>query len=94
MATAREVIISRAAWPDMGKHDALEVMFEDDTDNPFVLHLVSEQADHMPLDSDRDRPGQPPRWKFAAWTQDDKKLELPCRYRKVNKIPYMKPWSE
>lgn len=94
MATAREVIVSRGAWPDMGKYDALEILFEDGSDSPFVLHLVADQADRMPTDADRDRPGQPPRWKCAIWTEDGKKLELPCRYRLVKKIPCLKPFQE
>lgn len=92
MKTASEVIISRGPWPEGGKPDALEILFEDGTDTPFALHLGSEQVDHMPLDADRDRQGQPPRWVFSAWTQHGKKIELPCRYRKAKKIPCLKPF--
>jgi hypothetical protein len=88
--TAREVIISRGPWPDMSKSDALEILFEDDSDNPYALHIASEQADRMPLDTDRDRKDQPPSWKFSAWTREGKTLELPCRYRLVKRIPWLK----
>ncbi len=88
--SAREVIISRGPWLDAGKHDALEILFEDDTANPYSIHLAGEQADRLPPASDRDRQGQPPRWKFAAWTSAGKILELPCRYRIVKRIPWLK----
>ena len=90
--SAREVIISRGPWPDAGKHEAIELLFEDDSDNPFCLHMGSEQIDRLPPDADRDRQGQPPRWKFAAWTSGGKILELPARYRIVKRIPCLKPF--
>ncbi len=90
--SAREVIISRGPWPDMNKADALEILFEDDSDSPYVLHMTSGQVERMPLDADRDRKDRPPRWKLAVWTRDGKILELPCRYRVVKKIPYLKPF--
>lgn len=93
MATAKEVIISRGPWPDHGKYDALEILFEDNSDSPFVIQILPEQADRLPLDSDRDKQGQPPRWIFSIWTQDGKKLARPARYRLVKKIPWMKPWQ-
>jgi len=92
MKTAREVIVSRGAWPEQGKHDALEILFEDDTGNPYVLHFTIDQVDRMPTDADRDRPGHPPRWKFAVWTETGKQFVLSCRYRIVKKIPYLKPF--
>jgi len=92
--TAREIIISRGPWPEANQSDALEILFEDDTDNPYVLKIASDQAERMPLDTDRDRPGNPPRWKFSAWTREGKVLELPCRYRLVKRIPWMKAWND
>ncbi len=89
---AKEVIISRGPWPEKGKADAIEILFEDNSDSPYVLHIVAEQIDHMPLDADRDRRGNPPRWKFSAWTRAGKILELPCRYRIVKSLPYLKGW--
>jgi hypothetical protein len=32
-------------------------------------------------------------WKFAAWTIKGKALELPCRYRIVPKIPWLKEFG-
>lgn len=94
MATAKVVIISRGPWPDKNRDDAFEFLFEDHSNNPFSLFMVPGQFILLPRDSDCDQPGQPPSWRFAAWTQDGKKLELPCRYRLVNKIPCLKKFPE
>jgi hypothetical protein len=90
--SAKEVVISRGSWPAQNKSDAMEILFEDDSDKPYAINIVSEQIDRMPLDNDRDRKGNLPRWKFAAWTKTGKILELPCRYRVVKNIPYLKTW--
>lgn len=90
--SAHEVIISRGPWPDAGKSDALEILFEDDSESPYVIHLSGEQIDRMPLDTDSDHKGNPPRWKFSAWTQKGKVMELPCRYRLVKELPFLKKW--
>ena len=90
MRSAREVIVSRGPWPDADKDDAVELLFDDGTDEPFALHLSLEQADRLPLATDVDTPGTPPRWRFAAWTDQGKELEFPARYRIVSKIPWLK----
>ena len=92
--TAQVVLITRAPWPEIGNRDALELLFEDNTDDPFVINIVSEQVDRMPLDRDRDRPGQPPRWKFAVYTEDGKIFECPARYRKAKRLPCLKRWPD
>lgn len=95
MAMAKVVVVSRGPWPKQNGRDAVEILFDDGTDYPFSLHLVAEQFEPKPLDTDRDRTGQPPRWKLTVWTQDGKKkLELPCRYRFVKKIPCLKKFPE
>ncbi|MDR2551430.1 MAG: hypothetical protein LBD10_14665 [Desulfobulbus sp.] len=94
MREASVVLITRAPWPEMNKHDALEILFEDNSDAPFCLHIVPEQADSMPAERDRDRPGQPPKWTFAVYTEQGKQFELPVRYRLAKKLPCLKPWAE
>jgi hypothetical protein len=89
MVAADEVIVTRGAWPEAGKHEALELMFEDYSDNPYCIHIGSEQIDRPPADSDRHKS-----FVFAIWTQDGKVKELPARYRKANRIPFMKPWKK
>jgi hypothetical protein len=92
--SGKVALVTRGPWPEMGKHDALELLFEDYSDSPFILHIVAEQVDRMPLDSDRDRPGQPPRWKLAVYNESGKVCEMPARYRKAKKLPYMKEWRD
>jgi len=36
MKTGKVVLVTRGAWPDAGKQDALELLFEDSSDSPFV----------------------------------------------------------
>jgi len=86
------VIVSRGRWPARGKSDGLEILFEDHTDTPYVIHLAPESIDKMPHDADQDQNHTPPRWRFAVWTPQGKLLEFPCRYRRVEKIPYIKGW--
>ncbi len=91
--TAVEVIISRGPWPQLGKSDGLEILIEDRSDAPYSILLRREAADQLPRDAERDQPGEPPRWRFTAWTRSGKVLDLPCRYRTVPKIPWLKPWE-
>lgn len=92
--SAREVIVSRGLWPDTGRPEGIEIMFEDDSDNPYALHISQGQVDRMPEPADRDRPGQPARWIFTVWTREGAVLELPCRYRTVRKIPCLKKFGD
>ena len=95
MITGKIVLITRGPWPDMKKKDALELLFEDYTDSPYILQIASSQVDRMPEDSDQDRKGEKPRWMFAIYTEADGKIfEVPARYRRAKKLPYMKEWSE
>ena len=89
MTTAREVVVSRGPWPDQGKHDGIELLFEDDSDNPYCLHLMSEQCDRLPGNKDQKK-----KWVFAAWTSAGKQFEKPCFCRMVKHIPYMKPYTK
>ena len=90
---ATEVIISRGPWPEMDKSDAFEILFEDNTDYPYAIQIGFDQVDRIIPDSDRYSHGQPPRRKLSVWTRIGKVLELPCRYRIVKSIPWLKPWE-
>lgn len=85
MRTAKEVIVSRGPWADYGDRDAVEVLFEDMTNEPFLLQLVAEQVDMLPSKKRKNLV-------FSVWTREGKQLELPAKFRKVSRIPYMKPW--
>lgn len=88
MRTGKEVIVSRGPWPEKGKTEAIELVFEDHSSTPFSLHFGSEQIDRLPDDSDRGK-----EFVFSVWTMTGKKLELPGKYRKVKRIPWLKPWE-
>jgi hypothetical protein len=88
MKPAREVIVSRGPWIDQGGREALELMWEDDSDAPFCLHLVAEQCDRLLPDTD-----QGGGFVITAWTRGGLKGRWPGRYRHVDRIPYLEPWT-
>lgn len=86
--TAKEIIISRGNFQG---RDALEILFDDETDNPFSIHIVSAQIDRMPAANDAG-------WSytFSAWTsvggENVKKIfEQDCFYRVVKNLPFLEP---
>lgn len=89
---ARYVVLSRGPWPSLGKEEAAEIMFEDGSDNPYVIHLGPESFDLMPAD-----PGTGREWVLAIWDlkkgRPHKAVERPCHWRRVEKIPCMMPWG-
>lgn len=87
------VLVTRGAWPAKGRPDGLELLFDDHSSNPYAIHIVTDQCDHLPLDSDKDRPGQLPRWILAIYTEAGKMFELPARYRIAESIPCLKAWG-
>ncbi len=88
LSTGREIIISRGPWPEQRKKDALELLFEDDSDNPFSLHILPEQCDRLPEKKDAGK-----RWLFSVWSRTGKHFEAPCYYRQVKKLPWLKPYT-
>lgn len=88
MRTAKYVIVSRGPWVDQGGRDALEVLFEDGSDDPYCLHLVAEQSDRM-LPEDNQGGG----FVVTVWTRRGEQLRLDGKYRVVGKIPCLDPWS-
>ncbi len=91
MQTAGEVIVSRGPWPDAGRDDGFELLFEDEGETPFSLFFSVETLDRLPLDADADR-----EWLFTAWAaprrgKPHQVLQRPAWYRRVPKIPYLKP---
>lgn len=87
MKTAGYVVISRGPWADQGGRDALELMFEDESDSPFCLHLVAEQCDRM-LPENNQGGG----FVVTVWTRGGEKLRLPGKYREVSALPCLDPW--
>ena len=87
MRSAKYVIVSRGPWTDQGGRDTLELLFEDGSDAPFVVHLVAEQCDRMIPEKD-----QGGGFVVTAWTQGGEKFRLPGKYRVVNALPCLEPW--
>lgn len=85
----REVVISRGAWPEVGRPDGIEVMFDDRTNDPISVHILTEQVDRLPLPSDQG-------WKglFLLYHGPPEKLIWQTDrvyYRRVKRIPWLKP---
>ncbi|WP_252178334.1 hypothetical protein [Endozoicomonas sp. 4G] len=66
-----------------------ELMWEDGTDYPFAVHLVAEQTDRLIPDTQ-----QGAGFDVAAWTRGGLKARWPGRYRVVDAIPDLRPWSQ
>ncbi len=92
MRAARYAIISRGPWPAMSLPDAVELLFEDESDQPFALHLSPQSFDLLPA---RPEPGR--EWVLSIW--DEKKgrphkaVERPCYWRQVPRLPWLRPWE-
>lgn len=89
MRSARYVIVSRGPWTEHGGRDALELLFEDNSDSPYCLHLVAEQTDRL-LPEDNQGGG----FVVTVWTRGGEKLRVPGKYRTVPAIPCLEEWSE
>ena len=92
--SAKYAILSRGPWPEMGLAEAVEILWEDGSDNPYCLHLSPESFDPA-------LPGEPPAgqgWIVTAWDckkgKPHRALEKPCHWRRVPRIPYLKPLGE
>ncbi len=85
MQTAKYVIISSGKWS--GKGNALEILFEDDSDCPYVINLQIEQTDRSIPDTD-----QGGGLVFTAWDRHGERLQLPGKYRCVDRLPCLLPW--
>jgi hypothetical protein len=88
MKSAKYVIISRGTWLEHKKNDALELLFEDNSESPFCLFLSPEQTDRLLPDTDEGG-----NFVTTVWTRDGQKLELQGKYRKVESIPCLQPWK-
>lgn len=88
MKSAKYVIVSRGRWTEAGRDDALELLFEDQSQNPYCLHLSKEQTDRLIPEED-----QGSLW-VVVWTRRGQQLRLPGKYRRVASLPCLEPWTE
>lgn len=68
--------------------DALELLFEDNSDSPFCIHMGTEQTDRMLPESD-----QGSGFVVTVWTRGGQKYRFQGKYREVLTLPCMDPWS-
>ena len=93
MRTATMAIVSRGPWPKAQLADALEILFDDGTQDPYCLHLTTHACDRLPLDEN-----QGGDWSLTAWghlvgERPRLLLDLPCGYRRVRALPDLRPWE-
>lgn len=86
MRGAEYVIISKGT---LHGRDALELVFEDGSDAPFVIHMLSEQCDRL-LPENNQGGG----FVVTVWTRGGNQLRYPGKYRVVENLPDVSPWSE
>lgn len=94
MLAAQGCAVSRGPWPQARLGDALEILFDDGTADPFALHLSPESFDRLPAPEDVGR-----EWVLTCWTRPrrgkpHKALDRPCRYRLARSLPDLRPWTE
>jgi hypothetical protein len=86
--TAKDIILTRGFWPE-SRGDAMEILFDDGTDNPYSLHLSQSQLDRWPSSTDIGRT-----FEFSAWTNHGGEpfcaFRSKCLYRVAKKLPYLK----
>lgn len=86
MKTGKFVIVSRGKFQG---RDALELLFEDNSDSPFSIHIETKQTDRLIPDFE-----QGGGFVVTVWTKSGQKLRLPGKYRVVETLPHLQPWVE
>jgi hypothetical protein len=85
-------ILSRGPWPAAALPDAVEIVLEEHTDSPYALHLSPTSFDLLPAEPD---PGR--EWELAFWELRDGTPHLAasllCRWRRVPRLPWLRPWG-
>jgi hypothetical protein len=103
MRGADYLIVTRGQWtpapmrlPDntvrqQHPREALELLFEDGSDSPFVLHVGAESVDRLPSRQDDGRT----HLRCLVYTEGPTlELEIPARFRRAARLPHLKPWVE
>lgn len=87
MRTGQYVIVTRGRWHG---GEGVELLFEDGSDSPYVIHVQGAQVDRLPPTTDAGRTDL----RCLVYTQTGLALELPARYRTAPKLPFLRPWEE
>lgn len=88
MRSAKYVIVSSGPWMEHEGVAALELLFEDRSDSPFVMVIPMTQSDRHLVDTN-----QLNGFYISVWTRGGQKLRLPGRYRKVASLPCLEEWN-
>lgn len=81
--TAKVIVISTGKG--MGRECVFEILYDDYTNSPYSMHFGTEQSDRIPTESKGE-------FRFIIYKKGmEKVLDTKCYYRKVNKIPCLKP---
>ena len=89
VAGATHVVVTRGPWRDTGLPDAIEIMFDDGTDNPFALMVTPEACDFLPPRAKAGTSGI----RCIAYGRGLVVLaDLPVQFRLAN-IPCMASWQ-
>ena len=78
------VIISSGLWKG---HKALEIFFEDNSENPFSIHIMEAFTDRILPPSSHGNS-----FTFSVWTEAGKQLTYEGKYRVVNFLPCLEAW--
>ena len=89
---AREVLVAVVRRPEDHRM-ALELLWEDDSDTPFVVHLGAQQMDRLPPAADHGRTIAVSVWQRGFGGQPTCVLTQPGRLRVVSRVPYLRPWG-
>lgn len=84
---SKYVIISRGNWAEYDR-DGIEILFEDNSDSPYCLHITTDQTDRLLPETD-----QGGGFVVAIWTEEGKKYQFKGKYREVDVIPFAQPWE-
>lgn len=91
MKNTKYVIITRGNWTEVGKKNAIELLFEDHSDEPYCIFLSPEQSDRLIPKSDQ---GSSDNFFISVYVRMGEKFRFPAKYRIVEEIPYLKAWEE
>ncbi|EOV9687702.1 hypothetical protein ACN5L4_003688 [Cronobacter turicensis] len=85
MRGAQYVIISKG---ELDGRAALELLFEDGSDAPFVVHMLLDQSDRLLPEAE-----QGGNFVVTVWTRGGSHLRYPGKYRVVGTLPDLSPWQ-
>ena len=89
ITSAKEIVLSmlKKYLREEGKQ-SVELMFDDHSENPYCLHVATNQIDRLPLAEDDNSV-----MRFISYAKDLRVIhDTKCGFRYVNRIPCMAEW--